>query len=234
MLSIDYAKYMCRDIKNFYLGTPLDWYEYMKMPVSISPSMSSKNMIQEIRQKIGPIYLEIRREIYRLPQAGALANRQLKEQLVPAGYYEVPHTSGLWKHISYLIQFTLVVDDFGVKYIGKQHVNHLIKALTKEYEIPEDWIGGLYSSIELEWDSGKRTLDFSMPGYIIKVLQKYKNMTNRPSLNILHIQRPQRNMAQLPKIQWTLTIHPTQSKTKLHKYKASWVIFYTMHIPLIS
>ena len=31
------AKYMCADAKNFYLATPLDRYEYMKMPVNLIP-----------------------------------------------------------------------------------------------------------------------------------------------------------------------------------------------------
>ena len=37
VLSTTEAKYICLDIKNFSLGTPLDCYEYMKMPLSIFP-----------------------------------------------------------------------------------------------------------------------------------------------------------------------------------------------------
>ena len=126
------------------------------MPPSIFPKHVTKQYDLRNKAKNGFIYLEIRRPIYGLPQAGALANKQLKEQLVPAGYYEVPHTLGLWKHISRPIQFTLVIDDFGVKYVGKQHSNHLIKVLTREYEISEDWTGGLYCGIDLEWDNEKQ------------------------------------------------------------------------------
>jgi hypothetical protein len=32
------AKYMWLDIKNFYLTAPLNWFEYMKMPLSLFPS----------------------------------------------------------------------------------------------------------------------------------------------------------------------------------------------------
>ena len=66
----------------------------------------------------GFIYVEIRKAIYSLPQAGILANKLLKKRLHPEGYYEVAHTSGLWKHVTRPICFTLVVDDFGVKYTG--------------------------------------------------------------------------------------------------------------------
>jgi hypothetical protein len=35
VLSTKGAKYMCLNIKNFYLTAPLDQYEYMKMPLSL-------------------------------------------------------------------------------------------------------------------------------------------------------------------------------------------------------
>ena len=33
------------------------------------------------------------------------------------------------------ISFTIVVDDFGIKYKGKEHANHLMTALTHHYKI---------------------------------------------------------------------------------------------------
>ena len=63
--------------------------------------------------------MEIIKAIYGLPQAGVLVNKLLKKRLAPAGYYEMPHTPALWKHVSRPIAFTLVLDDFGVKYVGK-------------------------------------------------------------------------------------------------------------------
>jgi len=48
-------------------------------------------------------------------------------------------TPGYWKHEWRPIRTTLVVDDFGVKYIGKEHVMHLIKSLKEHYEVEEDW-----------------------------------------------------------------------------------------------
>ena len=119
---------MCVDIKNFYLGTPLDWYEYMKMPLTIFPEHTIKQYNIREHAKNGFICLEIRKAIYGLPQAGVLANKLLKACLAPAGYYEVTNTPGLWKHVSRPIAFTLVVDDFGVKYVGKKHADHLVNA----------------------------------------------------------------------------------------------------------
>jgi len=88
--------------------------------------------------KNGYVYVEIRKAIYGLRHAGVLANKLLEEPLAPKGYSEVPHLSGLWKHISHPIKFTLVVDYFGVKYAGKKHTDHLINALKHYYKIAED------------------------------------------------------------------------------------------------
>ena len=64
--------------------------------------------------------------MYGLPAAGILANKLLKSRLAKKGYFELPHTSDLWKHVSCPISFTLVVDDFGIKYVGKEHADHLV------------------------------------------------------------------------------------------------------------
>jgi hypothetical protein len=37
VLSTQNAKYMCLDIKNFYLLAPLNWYEYTKIPIGMFP-----------------------------------------------------------------------------------------------------------------------------------------------------------------------------------------------------
>ena len=70
-------------------------------------------------------YIEIRRPIYGLPQAGKLANTALKEHLAPYGYFEVSHMPGLWRHITRPIALSLIVDDFGVKYAHKDNADHL-------------------------------------------------------------------------------------------------------------
>jgi hypothetical protein len=118
VISTENARYMCLDIKNFYLGTPMDRFEYMKMPLSIFPQATIEQYDLDKHAKHGFVYLEIRKAIYGLPQAGILANKLLRQRLRPHGYYEVAHTPGLWKHISNPTQFTLTVDDFGVKYVG--------------------------------------------------------------------------------------------------------------------
>ena len=76
---------MCLDNKKFYLCAPLERYEYMKMPLDIFPRhiVNQYNLINFAHHKY--VYLEIRRSIYGLPQAGALANAYLSKKLAPAG-----------------------------------------------------------------------------------------------------------------------------------------------------
>ena len=173
VISTPGAKYMCIDIKNFYLGTPLTRYEYMKMPLTIFPQHIIDQYQLNENAYNGFVYLEIRKAIYGLPQAGILANKLLKQRLRPHGYYEVPHTPGLWKHIHRPIQFTLTVDDFGVKYVGREHAMHLISALQNNYELSIDWTGCLYCGITLDWDYDNRHVTLSMPKYISKMLTRF-------------------------------------------------------------
>ena len=165
------------DIKNFYLGTPLDRYECMRIPISLflQHIIDQYNLRSKI--KSGHVYLEIRNAIYGVPQAGILANKQLCEKLESVGYCEVAHTPGLWRHVTRPVQFSLVVDDFGVKYVGKENAEHLIQAIKAVgYEVTIDWEGELDCGISLRWNYEKRHLDISMPGYIEKLLTRHNHV----------------------------------------------------------
>ena len=48
---------------------------------------------------------------------------------------------GLWTHEWGPICFSLVVDDFGVKYVDEEHAAHLVSALKKIFEITVDTEG---------------------------------------------------------------------------------------------
>jgi hypothetical protein len=57
--------------------------------------------------------------MYGLPQAGIIAQELLEEHLLKAGYPQSKVTPGYWKHNWQPISFTLVMDDFGIKYTTK-------------------------------------------------------------------------------------------------------------------
>lgn len=114
----------------------------------------------------GYVYVEIRKGMYGLPQAGKIANDELQRQLAPHRYRPVQHTPGLWKHDTRLIMFTLVVDDFGTKIVSDEDEKHLIETLQKYYKISIDKEGKLYLGMTLDWDYNNRTLDVSIPDYV--------------------------------------------------------------------
>jgi hypothetical protein len=89
----------------------------------------------------GWVYIYIRKGMYGLKQAGLLANQILQKRLSTFGYYPARHTPGLWLHTTIPIEFSLIVDDFTVKYVDKQHADHLRDALLRSYELTTDWEG---------------------------------------------------------------------------------------------
>jgi hypothetical protein len=77
---------MMMDIKNYYLGTPLPRYEYMKMLLSRFPEeiVDKYNLAALVVD--GTVHIEIRKCMYGLKQAGLLANQLLQSRLAPYGY----------------------------------------------------------------------------------------------------------------------------------------------------
>ena len=67
--------------------------------------------------------------MYGLPQAAYLSKRHLVKHLATHGYLEDPNVPCLFTNASTGIQFTLIVDDFGVKYTCTSGLNHLIAAI---------------------------------------------------------------------------------------------------------
>jgi hypothetical protein len=114
-LSNEEATMMIMHIKNYYIGTPLPRFKYTKMLLSRFPEeIIQKNNLNALAVD-GWVYIEIRKGMYGLKQAGILTNQLLQTRLAPFGYYPARHTLGLWLHKTRQISFTLVVDNFAVK-----------------------------------------------------------------------------------------------------------------------
>jgi hypothetical protein len=119
----------------------------------------------------------MRRAVRGLPQAGILMEKCLHHKLEPFGYYKNTNIPGLWHRESKPIKFTLVADKFGVKFVSKADIDHLISSLKQTYKLTKDRRGNLYCGIKLNWDYVNRTVDISMPSYIKKKLQEYTHVT---------------------------------------------------------
>ena len=174
VISTPHAKFMTIDIKDFYLMTPLERKEYFRIKMDLFPEdvIDEYNLRSQVDDK-GYVFCEVHRGMYGLPQAGILAQEQLVTRLNEAGYTQSKITPGFWRHAWRPISFTLVVDDFGVKYVGKEHAEHLISVLKQNYEIDTDWDGTRYIGLTLDWDYINRRVHLSMPGYIAKALIRF-------------------------------------------------------------
>ena len=100
----------------------------------------------------------------------------LRKRLNSAGYHEATTTPGLWRHKWRPIQFCLLVDDFGIEYVGEKHALHLKSTLQEHYDITEDWEGKKFAGIDLEWNYASthkaRSCRLSMRNYIRDLLLK--------------------------------------------------------------
>ena len=176
IVSTDGAKFMSLDIKNFYLNTPMQRYEYLRMKLADFPEdVIAHYKLHEKVEPDGCLYVEVRKGMYGLPHAGLIAQQLLEKRLGKHGYYQSKITPGFWRHKWRPISFTLVVDDFGVKYVGKEHVDHLIGVLKGFYDISEDWEGEKYIGLTIDWDYAQRKVHVSMPGYVENALQRFQH-----------------------------------------------------------
>ena len=168
---------MTIDISNFYLNTPMGRYEYMRMKLDMFPEdvIEAYNLRDKVKTD-GFVYIEVRKGMYWLPQTGLLAEKLLKKRLKKHGYTQSAVIAGLWTHEWHPICFSLVVADFGVKYVGQEHADHLIAALKDDYDIEIDTEGDRYVGISLDWDYAKGEVHSSMPGYVSEALSRFKHI----------------------------------------------------------
>ena len=72
----------------------------------------------------------------------------------------------MWRHITRPIAFSLVVDDFGVKYVHKDDATHLSNSLKNACKLAEDWTGSLYCGITIKWNYNRRDRWLVFPKHI--------------------------------------------------------------------
>ena len=150
-ISTPEAQFMTIEIKYFYYGTPMARYEYMKLALDFFPDKIIEQYdLHSLVCPNGWIYMEIRKGITGLKQAVRIANDRLKIHLAQFGYAPVTCTPSLWKHTTRDITFSIVVNNFGVKYVGKENSDHLIQALKKQYTISMYWTGSLFCGLHIQ------------------------------------------------------------------------------------
>ena len=131
IISTPNAKCYTADISNMYLCSFLEHPEYVKFRVSLIPP----TIIEHYKLKPlihNGISMPKSKAWYGLKQSGKIAHNDLVRQLSKHGYHKSKCTEGLFLHKTRNIAFTLVVDDFAIKYTNKADVDHLLECIKEK------------------------------------------------------------------------------------------------------
>ena len=181
------GKWLTTDVCDYYLGTPMDSPEYMRVPIKYIPLATQRkhNLAHLIHN--GYVIMQLNKGIYDLKQAGRLAQQRMIKHLAAHGYVQSTHTPCLFTHESNSVKFTLVVDDFGVKYQRPEDATHLLETLEKLYKIKTNWEGTRYIGFDLRFGTCTttqlRTVTLSMPSYLSNALKRFHIAPHRPIHN---------------------------------------------------
>jgi hypothetical protein len=166
------------DIKDYYLGAPLERPEYVRVHTKFIPEQTIKKYGLEKYVSNNAVLFEITKCMYGLPQAGYLSQQRLIKHLKKHGYDQDNEVHCFFKHKTNGIQFTLVVDDFGVKAPNKQAAKHLIDSLQEMYKLHVDESGKKYLGFNIQFNDRTQEVVMDMPKYVPHMLaQFYPNLT---------------------------------------------------------
>jgi hypothetical protein len=152
--------------------------EYMRLKILDIPEevIQHYNLMSLVTQD-ADVYFKITQGMYTLPQSGIIAQELLKKRLVEYGYHQSKIINGFWKHKTRPTCFTLVVDNFAVKYVNNEDAEHLINAIKKYYPMMVDKEATKYIGLTIEWDYKNCKAHIHMPGYLQKALIRFKHKT---------------------------------------------------------
>ena len=122
----------------------------MQIPIAeiSQESMHAHNLHDKVYP--GHICCEIHRGMYGLPQAGKVANNLLKKTSIRIWLPQKTLHSRMMEHSILPVHFILVVDDVGIKFVGKEHLQYLINILKMYYEIDVDYASNKYCGVTLD------------------------------------------------------------------------------------
>jgi len=164
------------DISDYYTtpGNVLESPEYMWVALKDLPAeIIDRYKLRAISVK-GRALVCVTGAIYGLPQAGKISQDRLVKHLNEHGYSQCRNTPALFKHKTRPVTFSLVVDDFGIKYKGNDHLEHLFDTLRLIYRITTDLKGSRYIGLSIDYNKSARTVTISMPNYIQQCLTRFE------------------------------------------------------------
>jgi hypothetical protein len=92
-------------------------------------------------------------------------------------------TPGLWKHKWWTIQFCLIVDYFGIEYVGIEHFNHLLMVLQRYHQVQTNMAGNKIAGLNVQWDFPSKQVRMDMKSYVKDLLLSLNRpMPKKPQL----------------------------------------------------
>ena len=113
-------------------------YKYIKIPFKNIPNCIMKQWNLAPLVQNDHIIVETRKWIYGLPQAKILANNQLVKHLSNHDYHSAKLTPGIFRPKHRSAALSLVVDNFGLRYMCKENTKKIINTLWEKYTITMD------------------------------------------------------------------------------------------------
>ena len=141
------TRYATIDIKDFYLGSKITEPEYVSISIKSIPAETMMEFDLQQYADNGNVLFQVDGTMYGHPVAGRIANADLVEHLAQHGYIQDPNIPSFFENSINKVSFTLVVDDFGVKYTGVENLQDLIRVLELRYIIKVDMSGKKYVGI---------------------------------------------------------------------------------------
>jgi hypothetical protein len=147
------ARCVTMDIIFFCLNMPMKRCKYICLKLADVPEeIIEEYKLCEIVTDDSYVYCKIRKGMYGLPQAGLIAQELLEQQLSKVGYSQSKIIPGLWTHETRQTCFTLVVDNFEIKFTKMEDAQHLIQALKQDNTITINWGATKYIGLTIDWD----------------------------------------------------------------------------------
>jgi hypothetical protein len=113
--------------------------------------------------------------MYGLLQTGIIVQELLAKRLKEHGYNQSETMPGLWTHEWHPITFSLVVNNFGVKYIREEHAQHLLQMVQNYYTCSFEKEGERYCGLTIKWDYAGKKVQLLMSSYVEKALKCFQH-----------------------------------------------------------
>ena len=176
------TRYATLDLTDFYLMSRLEKPEWIKIPIKNIPRslLEEHNLLQFIFDE--HILCRVDGTMYGHPASGRLANADLVQHLAAHGYAQDDNVPCMFAHSKAPISFSLVVDDFGIKYTNDEDIADLVRVLKLKYQLRVDLTGSKYIGVRLDWDYTANTMVPSMPTYVAAGIARFcPNGAPKPS-----------------------------------------------------